>query len=213
MIIQFIERIKQLEKEEVSVEYIDSDDYFLPNFALKVQDVSNTLKDKIQNEVLKDTEGRQVAFVYDIALYRDDMEITPQGKMKIRLPLVNGLKNASLLIETEDGQFKTVIPTIENGYYVYESDILGVVSILGDVEDAVEPDPLPDKLPDEQSGGAMKEGPSTSVKGTYTQAGADTGDTTSMTGNLLGAVLSLCFLRLSRGGTYKRWFVGKCKSD
>ncbi len=130
---------------------------FLPSFALKVEDVTEDKKEEIANDA-KDfiKETNEVKKVFDVKLLKDGVEVQPDGILKVNIPY-DGIKNPILIKKNADGMYEKIEYKIEGNYLTYETDELGVVSIIGDKES------------------------NTSVMGTYTPniGGAITGDETN----------------------------------
>ncbi len=152
-----IKQNTELEDNGVKVEKPDGTS-FLPNFALKVEDVTNTKQSEITTEAKEFIEEKQeVKKVYDVKLLKDGVEVKPDGMLKVKIPY-EGINNPILIRKNNHGSYEKIHYTIEQGYLVYETEELGIVSIIGDKET------------------------NTSVMGTYTPniGGALTGDETAI---------------------------------
>jgi len=130
---------------------------FLPNFTLKVEDVTEEYMDETSDnakEFIK--EAAEVKKVYDVKLLKDGVEVQPDGILKVKIPYEN-INNPILIKKNTNGTYEKIEYKIEDGYLIYETDELGIVSIIGDKES------------------------NTSVMGTYTPniGGAITGDETN----------------------------------
>ncbi|MCI9293097.1 MAG: hypothetical protein HFF02_07370, partial [Erysipelotrichaceae bacterium] len=148
-----IEQKTELEDNGVKIEKPDGTP-FLPNFALKVEDVTDTKQSEITEDAKEFIEETQeVKKVYDVKLFKDDVEVQPDGTLKIKIPY-EGIKNPILIRKNANGEYERIEFKTEEGYLTYETDELGIVSIIGDKEF------------------------NTSVKGTYTPniGGAITGN-------------------------------------
>lgn len=161
----------ELEDNGVKVEKPDGTP-FLPNYALKVEDVTEDKKTEIASDAKEYIEEiQEVKKVYDVKLYKDDIEVQPDGILKIKIPY-EGIKNPILIRKTTDGNYEKIEYTIEEGYLIYETEELGIVSIIGDKE--IE----------------------TSVQGTYTPniGGAITGDITDPMSYMIIISISLLMI-------------------
>ena len=159
-----LESKKELENNGVKVE--KNDGTFPMNVTLKVTDITKDKQSEV-SEKAKDLIGEQsVIQVFDVKLLKNGKEIQPDGTLKVKIPVKANIKNPSLLILNETGEYEKVEATYENGYLIYETDHLGQFTIIGDVDNK------------------MNEEPVTDVKGTYypgdNMGGAVTGDTTNM---------------------------------
>ncbi len=166
-----IEQKTELEDNGVKIEKPDGTP-FLPNYALKVEDVTEDKKTEIASDAKEYIEEiQEVKKVYDVKLYKDDIEVQPDGILKIKIPY-EGIKNPILIRKTTDGNYEKIEYTIEEGYLIYETEELGIVSIIGDKE--IE----------------------TSVQGTYTPniGGAITGDITDPMSYMIIISISLLMI-------------------
>ncbi len=143
-----------LEDNGVKVEKPDGTP-FLPNYALKVEDVTEREKEEVTSKVKEMIKDQEVKKVFDVKLLKDNTEVQPDGELRVKIPYQE-IKNPILLRKNANGDYERVNFTIEDGYMIYETDELGIVSIIGDKE--------------------------TSVMGTYTPnvGGAITGDGTNI---------------------------------
>ncbi len=152
-----IKQNTELEDNGVKVEKPDGKP-FPPNYALKVEDVTEEYLDEIKEE-MKETikETNEIKKVFDVKLLKDGVEIQPDGVLKVKIPY-EGITNPILVRRLSDGTYEKIEYKTEGGYLVYETDELGIVSIIGDKEF------------------------DTSVQGTYTPniGGAITGDDTNI---------------------------------
>ena len=167
-----IEQKTELEDNGVKVEKPDGT-AFLPNFALKVEDVTDTKQSEITEDAKEFIEETQeVKKVYDVKLFKDDVEVQPDGTLKIKIPY-EGIKNPILIRKNANGEYERIEYKTEEGYLVYETDELGIVSIIGDKEFE------------------------TSVKGTYTPniGGALTGDKTNIYLYVIYLIASILIIR------------------
>ena len=106
-------------------------------------------------EIIKET--NEIKKVFDVKLLKDGVEIQPDGVLKVKIPY-EGITNPILIRRLLDGTYEKIEYKIEGGYLVYETDELGIVSLIGDKEF------------------------NSSVQGTYTPniGGAITGDETNI---------------------------------
>ena len=115
----------------------------------KKEEIANDAKDFIK-------ETNEAKKVFDVKLLKDGVEVQPDGILKVNIPY-DGIKNPILIKKNANGTYEKIEYKIEDGYLIYETDELGIVSIIGDKES------------------------NTSVMGTYTPniGGAITGDETN----------------------------------
>ena len=101
-------------------------------------------------------ETNEIKKVFDVKLLKDGVEVQPDGILKVKIPY-DGIQNPILMRKNANGTYEKIEYKIEDGYLIYETDELGIVSIIGDKES------------------------NTSVMGTYTPniGGAITGDETN----------------------------------
>ncbi len=181
-----IKQNTELEDNGIKVEKPDGTP-FLPNYALKVEEVTDSKKEEIANDA-KDfiKETNEVKKVYDVKLYKDDVEVQPDGTLKVKIPY-EGIKNPILLRKNAKGTYERIEFQIEGNYLTYETDELGIVSIIGDKES------------------------NTSVMGSYTPniGGAITGDETNTNIYIgisfitLGMISYLLFKRSKQKDTFQ----------
>lgn len=183
-----IERLDYLEHQGIQV--AKPNERFLPNYALKVSDVTKDRKDEISSILTQD--GREIESVFEIDLLRDGVKVQPDGTLTIRIPVMDGLLNPSILLQKEDGNYQAVNATVVDGYYVIECEYLGIVSILK--EQLPTENKTPSISSDENVGGAIKKDVNTNVAGSFT------GDHTSASFYFIGIVISILCLK----GLYKR---------
>ena len=178
-----IKQNTELEDNGIKVEKPDGTS-FLPNFALKVEDVTNTKQTEITTDAKEFIEEKQeVKKVYDVKLLKDGVEVKPDGMIKVKIPY-EGINNPILIRKNNNGSYEKIHYTIEQGYLVYETEELGIVSIIGDKET------------------------NTSVMGTYTPniGGALTGDETGIHLNLLLMFISFLVLMILKSNKQKDTF-------
>ncbi len=161
-----IKQDTELEDNDIKVEKPDGTP-FLPNFALKVEDVTEKYLEEVKEHTKEFTKDiAEVKKVVDVKLLKDGVEVQPDGIIKVKIPY-EGIKNPILMKRSANGAYEKIEYKIEDGYLIYETDELGIVAIIGDNE--IE----------------------TSVKGDYNQniGGANTGDSTA----LIMHIVLLCF--------------------
>lgn len=180
--------------EETKIVVESPPDYaFLPNNALKVEDQTKEKADQIQSELsdkLSDTQ--MVEQVYRISIINEFGEETPvQDVLKVRIPMQKDVRNPIIYLTKKNGSFVKVDGSVEDGYFVFETDELGLLSIIANREDSDMNDQNP--LPPNDDADTPKDAdkPSTDVQGSYTDkptiheqtttsiGGAYTGDTTN----------------------------------
>lgn len=170
---------------------------FLPNFALRVNEITKSIDESIKKEILKDIDKKEIFNIYEIALLKDNVKTQPDGTIIVSMPVNEGIKNPKIMVQQKDGSYRMVEAVEENGCYQFETDYLGLIGIVGDQEEIVEPTPEPDTLPDSNQPKYPDEtkNPDTSVKGSYTNiGGALTGDTKDFSLIAIEAVISLCII-------------------
>lgn len=189
----------ELEDQNISVVPKDENHMFLPNYALKVKDVTEEKKEEIitESETVID-KTQEIKAVFDVRLLADDVEVEPNGILKVRIPIPEGIQNPKVLVK-RNGSYQVFDVEIDNGYLIYESDALGIISIIADKEKEVtnpEPDPI-----------IKNEDPSSTptVKGNYTSV---TGIGGAQTGNQDAAPRYALFVAMS-GALLARLFHRK----
>ncbi|MCI9525234.1 MAG: hypothetical protein HFF01_09465, partial [Erysipelotrichaceae bacterium] len=176
-----IERKPDLEDNGIKVEKPDGTP-FLPNYAIRVEDVTDSEKENIQTNAKDIIEEKQeVKKVFDVKLLKDNIEVQPDGTLKIKIPY-DQISNPILIRKNANGTYEKINFTIENGYLTYETDKLGIVSLIGD---------------------KTEDNSKTDVQGNYHQnvGGALTGDGTNMYINLLmvfGSITTIIYLKRNK---------------
>lgn len=178
-----IKGVDILEDKGITVE--KEDGTFLPNYAIKVKDVTEEAKEGLMEEAQELIGEQEVKKIYDVKLFKDELEIQPDGTLKVQIPMPKGITNPKVLLKKSNGTYEEIQGTIKDGYFIYETKEIGTVTILGDA--ASQEEPLPEPEPSDQN----KKEPQTSVQGTYNKGtnppaysnagigGAYTGDSTS----------------------------------
>lgn len=157
------------------------DTKFKPDYVLVVDDITGTMDDGTKADINKKVpDGQEIKYVYDVQLWEGTKHIQPDGKVKVKIPAIAGLEHPKLVIEQADGTYVIVDALIENGHYVYESDFLGKVSVIGD-------EGTSKTTPDPTNNGSN--GTKEPVKGSYT-VGTQAG-TSSIGGALTGDVTNI----------------------
>lgn len=209
MQLEYVEK-KELEDNGIIIAPGKDNSLFLPNYALKVNDITKDLNEETRNSIIEITGAKsEVRQVFDVSLMDGEKVIQPNGSILVRIPIDISIKNPRVLLRNEDGDFKEVNVTLENGYYVFETDYLGMVSIVGDKEEQTQPVPTPN--PDTPKEPTVPKQPSsdssTSVKGAYTNngiGGANTGDSSVMMTLLCASFSSLAVIVFIGGKRSKR---------
>lgn len=189
MDITYEEEKGKSELEDNGIIIIKPDGSFLPKHAIKVEDITKEAKDTIQSEAEdKISDQQEVKVVYDVKLLEEGVEIQPDGSITVRIPIPEGIENPKLFVKKANGVYEEVKTKVENGYLVYETEELGVVSIIGDKAENTIPKEDPDTKDPHTEDPDNTSKPSTSVQGTYTPnaqqstsgvGGAYTGDTSN----------------------------------
>lgn len=182
---------------------------FLPNFAIKVNDVTAAQKESITSAI-KDQlrDDQEVKVVYDVTLFKDQVVTQPDGTLKVKIPIPEGMKHPKLLVKNAQGDYELVDAQIEDGYLVYETAYVGLVAIVDDKEVTDPTEPITEKDPAEpiatNSGDAAVD-QTTAVKGEYhlgaNMGGALSGDVTSLVSYVslfAGSFLILVFFLTKR---------------
>lgn len=155
---------------------------------MKVKDVTSSISDEdkesISNITGKDSE---VKLVYDVNLLKDGQVTQPDGSIEVRIPIDTSIKNPKILMQNEDGSWKLMDAKIDGDYFVFETDYIGTVSVVGD------------KVSDTDS--PTNQNPSLNpptVKGDYTGGvgGAGTGDSTDTAIYFIAILISLSALSI-----------------
>lgn len=158
----FIERLDYLENQGIQVE--KPNDRFLPNYALRVQDVTSERKEEIAS--ILSEEGREIVSIYEVDLLRDGVKVQPDGRLLVKIPVVEGLVNPAILLQMEDGNYQAVYVEIIDGFYYIETEYLGIISILK--EGISSNQQVPVVVPNKNTGGAVEEEIKTKVAGSFT---------------------------------------------
>lgn len=186
--------VSELEDNDVKV--YDKNGIFLPNSAIRVQDITSNLDKDTIKKLNEKSKHQDVKRVYSIDYLENDLLTQPNHEVMVKIPIDPAIKNPVILIQNAKGEFEKVEASEEDGYYVFETSYLGKVSILGDKDTAVT-DPEPD-MP------KTEEPKDTNVKGNYTNApattgssgmgGANTGDATSSSIYVVLLCIAILFL-------------------
>ena len=150
---KFEEKTK-LEDNGIIVEKPDGTT-FSPSLTLKVTDITKdkveAVTDKISNNL---DEGQEVIQVFDVKLLENGKEIQPDGTLRVKIPVKSGIKNPSLYILNEAGEYEKVEAEFKDGYLIYETDWLGEVAVIGN-EDELDTDVNGAFYPGANMGGAL----------------------------------------------------------
>lgn len=185
------------ELEDSGIKVTKPNGVFLANYALRVSDVTTTVSNQLKDEVTKAIQSNQeIRQIYNVSLLKGETSIQPNGNIKVKIPVIQGLKNPKIVVMQKDGSQKLVDAVEENGYYVFESDYLDTVSIISDKDNTTTPpkaeDPETPDITPPSSGTNTPSDKNSSVKGEYTSnaGGALTGDSTSLCVSMLGIGMS-----------------------
>lgn len=143
-----MEIAKKDQVEDGGVIVVDPGGNFLPNHAIKVDNITEQLDEETKKEIANQAGEQEVKTVYDVKFLEDNIETQPNGSVKVKVPVDINIKNPKLIVEQRDGSYKVVEGTYEDGYLTYETDFVGKVSVIGDQEDQGIDEPKDD--PDEQ---------------------------------------------------------------
>lgn len=175
--------LDQLSDNGIVVVPKDEDVVFLPNYAIKVTDVTNETSERELNElkalISKEEEIKQVL---DIRLFDGEKTIQPDGSILVRIPVDKNIQNPRLFMKNAKGEFEQLQAEFKDGYYEIDVQYLDQVFIAGDKKQAIGLEPKP--TTDEQTTPKPEPEPTPSVQGNYVTSqngigGAMTGDATS----------------------------------
>lgn len=181
------------EETEIVVE-ASPDHAFLPNNALKVEDQTKEKAEQMQSELSNKLSDKQaVEQVYRISIINElGEEEEVQDVLRVKIPISPDVNNPIFYLTKKDGTIVKMDGSIEDGYFVFETDELGLLSVVVDNEGHKPKDPEPDPpKPEEPSSDKPIDKPKTDVQGSFTNnpssnasdstsiGGAYTGDTTN----------------------------------
>ncbi len=123
------------EKTKVRVNAAENT-YFDPNLKLVVEEVKlGALKDTADKNLLTIRKNKEILQVFDISLLLNNVEVQPDGIIRIYLPLSKELKNSykdlEVIYVAEDGKITVMPSKVEGDYLVFETDHLSYYSIIG----------------------------------------------------------------------------------
>ncbi|SDI89069.1 InlB B-repeat-containing protein [Proteiniclasticum ruminis] len=123
------------EKTKVRVNAAENT-YFDPNLKLVVEEVKlGALKDTADKNLLTIRKNKEILQVFDISLLLNNVEVQPDGIIRIYLPLSTELKNSykdlEVIYVAEDGKITVMPSKVEGDYLVFETDHLSYYSIIG----------------------------------------------------------------------------------
>lgn len=161
---------------------------FLPNYAIKVTDVtkdtSESEKKKLQ-DIMKEKE--EIKQVLDVRLTDGEKEIQPDGSILVRIPMDETIQNPRLFIKNAKGVYEQLQVEAKDGYYEFAVEYLGQISIVGEKAEVSEPNPkpTPEPAPNPEPEPTPNKDTGASVQGSYISSqhgmgGAMTGDATSL---------------------------------
>jgi len=174
-----------LKDQDIVIE-APNDHKFLPNYALKVTDCTKETSTAEKESFIEATNAdTEIQKIWKLELSDGTHTIQPDGSIKVRIPIEDASKDAYVIVEKADGTLERIVPEIQGGYYVYETDYLGKVALLNKVNDDQQEEPKKDDSPREDNNDKISsnESQDSSVQGTYYQGnntgGASTGDETN----------------------------------
>lgn len=203
------------EETEIVVE-ASPDHAFLPNHALKVEDQTKEKAEQMQSELSNKLSDKQaVEQVYRISIINEfGEEEEVQDVLRVKIPIQSDVHNPIFYLTKKDGTILKMEGSIEDGYFVFETEELGLLSIVADSEEHKQKDPEPDTpKPEVPSGDQLIDKPKTDVQGNFTDkpninesdsssiGGAYTGDTTNrffLGLCLIGSLGCLVYLKRKR---------------
>lgn len=123
----------------------DSTQQFLPNYALKVSDITASMTEEMKQEIVGSSkkEDYEIAGVYEITLKANDKIIQPDGSVEVSVPYDEAWGEAILMKKNKHGDWEEVNAELVNGYLTFTTDYIGEVSILKQKQDDTKPEPEP----------------------------------------------------------------------
>ncbi len=144
----------KLTDKDITVEKADGG-VFASGMELKVNDVTAYQKAKMQEKAKEFIEeAQEIKQIFEIKLYQNGVEIEPKEKLRIRIPIQEGIEHPKLIRKKADGTYEQIAARIEERFFVYESDTLGIVAIIADKEES-NMDIKGNYYPGGNSGGAL----------------------------------------------------------
>ncbi|MEG0593097.1 MAG: X2-like carbohydrate binding domain-containing protein, partial [Coprobacillus sp.] len=119
----------------IKVTYEDERE-FESSIILTIKSEPQEKMNEFNDEVNKVASGYSLCGLYDVKLLKDGIEIQPDGKIKISIPLVNIIKPMTDLqvVYIDDEGKVTIIPSeVKDGYLVFITDHLSYYGIIGKV--------------------------------------------------------------------------------
>lgn len=116
---------------------IETDTDTVPeNTKLVVNEIKQGEKYNNIEKILKNSVNKM--YIYDTSLQNNGVEVQPNGKLKISIPIPNDLDVSNIVVYriTEDGTKTECLATIENGYAIIETDSMGIY-VLGEKTNVV----------------------------------------------------------------------------
>lgn len=140
--IEVSDPIKELQHDPtgVVVEQIHAENSFKKGQYILVKDVTNTLSNAEMNEVtsLLNNKDQEVKRVLEAKLYEENVEVQPNGIIKVKIPLSEELKamvNRKVIVQQADGSYKVIKPLIEGEFLTFETDYLGKIYFTGNKDE------------------------------------------------------------------------------
>ena len=124
-------------KDESTNIKIETDTATVPaNTKLVVNEIKQGEKYNNIEKILKNSVNKM--YIYDTSLQNNGVEVQPNGKLKISIPIPNDLDVSNIVVYriTEDGTKTECLATIENGYAIIETDNMGIY-VLGEETNVV----------------------------------------------------------------------------
>lgn len=124
-------------KDESTNIKIETDTATVPaNTKLVVNEIKQGEKYNNIEKILKNSVNKM--YIYDTSLQNNGVEVQPNGKLKISIPIPNDLDVSNIVVYriTEDGTKTECLATIENGYAIIETDSMGIY-VLGEKTNVV----------------------------------------------------------------------------
>ncbi len=124
-------------KDESTNIKIETDTATVPaNTKLVVNEIKQGEKYNNIEKILKNSVNKM--YIYDTSLQNNGVEVQPNGKLKISIPIPNDLDVSNIVVYriTEDGTKTECLATIENGYAIIETDNMGIY-VLGEKTNVV----------------------------------------------------------------------------
>lgn len=115
----------------ISLEYIKN--FYDGNVELDI----NECTDNIAKELLNNSINDKQSLVYDIKMLVDGVEIQPNGKVKVKIPLPNGYdpdKTSVCHVDTALNRFENMNAEYIDGYLVFETNHFSYYAVVDETE-------------------------------------------------------------------------------